>query len=318
MAKKDLKFVLDTYRDKDRRGETYYLTVKAYDKEGSEVLLLSHLNNKTATGAAVLKSIAKRVEGLYNELFIEEFRAFSGGTTGAIEPVATHIVLLKSDSNGKPAVQDESFAGVGNNQVFELFGGFQGFVEYTKEQSKVSGKLEGLVEKISDIKEEKALLLAKLGNEEAENKTLKAEIRQLESKLRDLRWKYEDTERTMKNRHDDELRRYKGQNALISAGMQGLGSFITKKLNVSDSDLAGLLGVDLPEGQSSSAQAGKVDPNIKQAADEIFNWMLSTSLETMNKVYAVFSHISSNEGNLNHFAQLASGTTQHEEEEVVL
>lgn len=307
--KKNLKFVLDNYKIKDRNSESYYFTVKAYDKEGNEVLLLSHLNNKTATGWETLDEVAKMARSEFDEIHVEEYRAFSQGTTGALEPIQTHIVTIKKD---KPAVRNQQLSGV-NDQVFGIFGGLEGFVQFTREQSSAAGKMDSLKDRITDLMNEKGVLMIKLGNEEQANRELKKEISDLEKKLRDTRWELEDSERKLRQEHEDyrrntlqshedELRKYKGQHAIISAGVQGLGSLIAKKLNVSGNDIAGLLGV---EGQTNEQPQSGVDSGIKQKADEIYNWLLQTDTAVMDKVYVAFSYISSDESNLNNVVKTA-------------
>jgi len=308
---KDLKFILDLYKDKDARGETYYFTIKAIDKNGMETVLLSHENNKTATGATTLKGIANRAKKDFVELVVEEYRAFTYGSAGAIEPVAVHHISLANITK-----QNSNM----DNQFIDIFGDVKGFMGFVAEQGRKEGEFAAVKREIERLELEKSNLLAKLGDTEQENKNLLAEIRNLENKIRDERWKYDDTIREMKHKHDDELRKYKGQSAIISAATQGLGSFIVKKMNISDSDLQGLLGFDSPESQNTAGNEKAFDdniqvtpentpPEVKQKADSIYQWLLQTTPEIMAKVYDVFSAIASDEQNLNDFYELVHDET---------
>lgn len=301
----DLKFVLDTYKDKDERGKTYFLTVKGIEKDGSEVTLLSHVGDKTATGYDVLKKVAARAKRQFDRIIVEEYNSFSPGSSGATVAATTYKIALKQ--NKTPAIMD--------SQVTEIFGGLSGFGQFREEQGRVIARLETMTEKIEDLKEEKAQLLAKLGNYEQEQKASELEIKKLEGRIRDLRWEKEDTERKLTTRHAEELRKYKGQSAIIQAGVQGLGGLLVKKLNISDSDLQGLLGMDAPT-QTQTAQNGDAfDENVEvepenlnpeqQKAKQIYDWLLMADKNTMDKVYAVFQSLSSDEENLNAYYAMA-------------
>jgi hypothetical protein len=308
MATKDLKFVQDIYKGKDDRNEKYYLSVKAIDNDGNQVILLDHLNNSGATGARLLKNLLNRVQHEYAELIIEEYRAFSPGSAGAIEPVQVHNVILRSN---KPVKSE-------NQDLFNMFGGFQGFVNFASEQARTKGQIDAFNDRLDELKEQKAQLIAKLGNYEADNKKLEQEIRRKEDQIRELKWQYEDKIRDLNNEHDKELRKFKGQSAIINAGVQGLGSLLMKKLNVSGSDLAGFLGLETTETDQPQAQASQmpnvqvepdnVEPEIKQKADMIYNWLLRTDKTIMEKVFAIFSSISASEQNLNDIYELINNT----------
>ena len=308
MATKDAKLVLDIYRAKDDRGETYYLNIIGIDQDGTETLLLDHINNRGATGAKLLQNLINRTKNDYQQIIVEEYRAFTPGSAGAVEPVQVHNIVFRNNKPAKPEAGD----------MFNMFGGFQGFVNFTAEQSRTKGQIEALNERIYDLKESKALLLTKLGNYEGENKKLELEIRNLQDKIRELRWKYEDQLRDARNNHDEELRKYKGQSAIISAGMQGVGGLLMKKLNVSPEDLAGFLGFDTETTGQETQQAGAQMPNveveaelspeqqiIKQKADLIYQWCINSNAQVMEKVYAIFDAINRKEGKLNQLFQMA-------------
>lgn len=304
---KDLKFVLDIYKGKDERGETYYLTVIGRDKEGSEVLLLSHLNNKTATGYQTLKNITNRAKKQFESLIIEEYRTFSNGSSGAVEPVQVHEISLQQN---KPAIME--------NSVLDLFGGLEGFGSFSRQQGQQAARLQYLEEKIEDLKEEKAALLTKVGNYEAHQKQLEKKIIDLQDEMRKMKWKHDDNIRDLKIKSDEELRKYKGQNAVIQAGVQGLGGLLVKKLNISDADLQGLLGFETQEKQTqtettSNLKEVDIEPAnlspeqqyIKQYADQIHNWLMTTNKEVTDKVYAVFQSLASDEENLDAYYAMA-------------
>jgi hypothetical protein len=302
MTTKDLKFVQDIYKGKDERNEKYFLNVKAIDDDGSQVILLDHINNPGATGSKLLQSLTNRIKNDYSEIIIDEYRAYSPGSAGATEAIQTHRINLRSNKPVKP-----------NQELFNMFGGFQGFVNFTSEQARTKGQIDAFQDRLDELKEQKAQLLTKVGNYEAENKKLENEIRRKEDQLRELKWQYEDKIRDLNNEHDKELRKYKGQSAIINAGVQGLGGFLMKKLNVSGADLAGFLGLDTgnnePETQSNQEQSfsatnSNVDPEIKQQADMIYNWLLKTDKTVMNKVYSIFDYISSSENNLNELYEM--------------
>jgi septal ring factor EnvC (AmiA/AmiB activator) len=108
-----------------------------------------------------------------------------------------HNVLLKSNKPVKP-----------NQDLFNMFGGFQGFVNFTSEQARTKGQIDAYQDRIDELKEQKAQLLAKVGNYEAENKKLERDIRQKEDQNRELKWQYEDKIRDLNNENDKELRKY--------------------------------------------------------------------------------------------------------------
>jgi hypothetical protein len=311
---KDLRFVLDLYKGKDERSETYYLTVIGKEKDGSEVLLLSHLNNKAATGYQMLKNLTNRAKKQFSKLIIEEYRTFSNGSSGAIDPVQVHDVSLQQN---KPAIME--------NSVLELFGGLEGFGALSRQQGQQTARLQYLEEKIEDLKEEKAALLAKVGNHEAHQKQLEKKIIDLQDEMRKMKWKHDDIVRDLKVKHDDELRKYKGQSALVQAGVQGLGGLLVKKLNISDADLQGLLGFDVPQ-QTQQTQSGglkdvEIKPEtelspeqqyIKQRADQIHDWIMNTNKAVADKVYAVFQSLASDEENLDAFYSMALPEEQTE------
>jgi hypothetical protein len=308
MATKDLKFVQDIYKGKDDRNERYFLNVKAIEDNGNVVILLDHTNNSGATGAQLLRNLTNRVKNDYSELVIEEYRAFSPNSAGSMEPVQVHNILLKSN---KPAKSD-------NQELFNMFGGFQGFINFTSEQARTKGQIDAYQDRIDELKEQKSQLLAKVGNYEAENKKLESEIRRREDQARELKYKYEDKIRDLINDHDKELRKYKGQSAIINAGVQGLGGLIMKKLNVSGADLAGFLGLESTDNDNDNSQSGNihgsmpnvqvepdnVDPEIRKKSDMIYSWLLKTDNQTMTKVYAIFEQIAASEQNLNDIYEL--------------
>jgi len=304
----DLKFVIDTYKDKDERGKTYFLTIIGRNTEGSEVTLLSHLGDKTATGHEVIRKFANMAKKQFDSLIIKEYGSFSYGSSGASEPVTTYEIALKQNSN-KPTTMMNS------EVITEMFGGLGGFGQFREEQGKNLARLETMIEKVADLKEQKAQLLAKIGNFEQEQKEFQKEIRKLERRVRDLVWDKDDLERKLTAEHSEELRKYKGQSAIIQAGVQGLGGLLVKKLNISDADLQGLLGMDTPtqpqnqQSNDSAFNEVEVEPEnlspAQEQAKQIYNWMLTVDADTMNKVYAVFQSLSSDEDNLNAYFAMA-------------
>jgi len=311
MATKDLKLVHDIYKVKDEKNEKYFLNIKAIDEDGSEVILLDHHNNSGATGSKMLQSITGRNKNDFQQLVIEEYRAYTPGSAGATEPVQVHNVLLRSN---KPARTE-------NTEMFGMFGGFQGFVNFTADHSRTKGEIQGLQDRVIELKESKSQLIAKLGFHESENKRLELRIRELEDKIRDLKWKHDDISRDQRNKHDEELRKYKGQSAIIQAGVQGLGGLLMKKLNVSGEVLAGFLGMEVePETHQSTTKqsmnnvevetVGELTADqqaVKEKADKLYQWCLQTNPSIMGKVYEIFKLISSSEENLNSFYELAKG-----------
>lgn len=253
---KDLKFIINLFKNKDETGASYYLTVKAKDKEGSEDLLLTHANNKSATGAKLLRKLANQVKDSHSELIIEEYSAFSPGSSGAIEPIQTHIVSLEQN---KPAVME--------NEITQMFGGLGGFGDFRERQGANLARLEGLNRDLGKSEKEKAEILAKLGTYEARNEKLKNKVSDLKDKIKELKWEYDDKMRDLKNSHDDELRKYKGQSAIITAGVQGLGGFLANKLNVSDEDLQGFLGMDTPGQNEQTCETAPPFNDVKVEAE---------------------------------------------------
>ena len=312
MATQDLKFVQDIYKMKDGRNEIYYLKVKAIDDEGNESVLLDHVNNKGATGAKQLQNLLNRFKNDYSQFIIEEYRSFSNGSTGANTPVQTHTIELKSF---KPVKAD-------TNELFGMFGGFQGFIGFTRDQARIEGENQAFNTRLDELRGQNGQLLAKLGTYEAEIKQLEADIRRKEDLSREQKWKYEDQIRDLKNNNDQELRKYKGQSAIITAGVQGLGSLVMKKLNVSGVDLAGFLGLETNEAENTPNQptgnipnvevepVGNVNPEIKQKADIIYSWLLRTDSATMQKVFEIFDNISKSEQNLNDIYELTTSTDE--------
>lgn len=313
MATQDLKFVQDIYKMKDGRNEVYYLKIKAIDDDGNESILLDHVNNKGATGSKQLQSLLNRFKNDYSQFIIEEYRSFSNGSTGANTPVQTHTVELKSF---KPAIKTDS------NELFGMFGGFQGFIGFTRDQARIEGENQAFNSRLDELRGQNGQLLAKLGTYEAEIKQLESDVRRKEDFTRELKWKYEDQIRDLKNSNDQELRKYKGQSAIVTAGVQGLGSLLMKKLNVSGLDLAGFLGLESTETETNQNQSqpagnmpnvevepvGNVNPEIKQKADIIHSWLLRTDSETMQKVFEIFDNISKSEQNLNDIYELTTGS----------
>ena len=143
---KDLKFVINSYKNKDERGVSYYLTIKAKNKEGSEELLLSHTDGKTATGAKLIRKLANQAKDSYSELIIEEYSAYSKGSSGAVEPVQTHIVTL--EQNNKPAVME--------NEITQMFGGLGGFGDFRERQGANLARLESLNRDLEKSEKEKS------------------------------------------------------------------------------------------------------------------------------------------------------------------
>jgi hypothetical protein len=312
MATQDLKFVQDIYKMKDGRNEVYYLKIKAIDDDGNESVLLDHVNNKGATGSKQLQSLLNRFKNDYSQFIIEEYRSFSNGSTGANTPVQTHTIELKSF---KPVKAD-------SNELFGMFGGFQGFIGFTREQARIEGENQAFNARLDELRGQNGQMLAKLGTYEAEIKKLESDLRRKDDLTREMKWKYEDQIRDLQNENDKELRKYKGQSAIVTAGVQGLGSLLMKKLNVSGADLAGFLGLETNETDNTPSQptgniqnveveqVGNVDPEIKQKADIIHSWLLRTDAKTMQKVFEIFDNISKSEQNLNDIYELTTSTDE--------
>jgi hypothetical protein len=304
----NLKVIQDLYKGKDSRGEKYFYTIKAIDDDGTEVILIDHVGNPNATGSKLLQNTINRVKNDYDKLIIEEYRSKSPGRNGAVSPVQVHDIPLKEN---KPAKLE-------GTELFNAFGGLHGFIGFTREQARIEGENQAFNQRLDELRAQNSQLLTKLGTYESEIKKLESEIRRKEDMSREVRWQYEDKIRDLQTEHEKELRKYKGQSAIINAGVQGLGSLLMKKLNVSGTDLAGLLGLDTEEQPQQAAQPtmqnvhvepDNVSPEIRQKADLIYNWLLKTDVSTMDKVYRIFESIASSEQNLNDIYDLTTNPT---------
>ncbi len=296
-------FIIDLFRGKDSRNEKYYFQVIATNPDETTIFLVNHLGNNKATGADNLNQALKTAKKQYEQVIIKEFTACTPGTYGAENAKETHIVDLTSGNN-TPKKQE-------NNSILGLFSNPEAVLMHTIESAKNSGRIDYLEEKINDLKDDKSQLLYKVGEAEADNKRLRELIEKLKEEKNDLKWQKEDQFRELKRNHDDELARHKGTQALIQAGVQGLGGFIQKKLGINDTELSGLLGLgDMNQEQNVESSLSA------QISNEINNWLQTESEEKAQQFYQIAQSISINPRLFQDVYELSQGIESPEIEEV--